>query len=853
MEYLFKSTALISVFMCFYWLFLQKETHFTSNRFYFVVSIIASLILPFIVYPIYINAPMIEQLPMKFIETPTEKISIITNETPSAKLFMIDWFLMIKGIYLVGIITLLIKFMIDIVSLYRLLRQSDKLKEEHITFVQTLKNISPFSVFNYIVYNKKMFTSEELEQIILHEKIHVNQKHSYDLLLINIVLIVQWFNPFVWLFKKQLEQNLEFIVDSQVAKQTNKLKEYQYLLLKTSIKSNPFTWSTNFYNSFIKKRIIMLQKTPTKKKNYLKLLLLLPILTVFLFAFNKKEIIKEGKTKNQTIVIDVSHGGKDTGATEDGITEKEIVQAIATKIKATYKGTAKLVFTRENDQFVSLSDRIKQINKINPDMVISLHINSSKNTNKNGVLAYINTTNNLVFTSKKNAEKLLNVLKGTELNSLGLTPAKFKLIREVKSPSVLLELGFLSNEKDRTYLVSAEGQNEIANSIINYINGDYKVRLNSKKTEFKKVKKASDVKEKFNIKIDKSTTEEELNQIVSLLKEKGVIIKFKSVKRNKQNEIKAIKISAKYKGQETSYSVKRNTAIDDIVIQITETQLQIAPKKIEKLLTEDFNLKNYKRDDAKNNKSTSENKNVEVKTVVTKVEWNSDDNDEHEDHDVTFIKKGDKDGKKIIKKRIVKKYDYKSDHSDKDGEHKVIMIKSDGGKEKITINGKEVSIEDIKNGKHGDIHMEVIEDLDLDKDGKQKTIKIISKQIDTDVEMDINVDDILENVESDNFVFISGDDQNAKIIVNGKEVTNEELKKMSKEDIKTIEIHSEKHDIKKDENGNIIKSENIFIKKIDGSNENVKFIVNGKEMSKEELKKMKPEDIKTLEIKKEKK
>src|SRR5690606_37026592 len=121
--------------------------------------------------------------------------------------------------------------------------------------------------------------------IITHEKTHANQYHSIDILLTQLSCIVLWFNPFIWFYNKDLKQNLEFIADKTTLKQNHCKKSYQYTLLKTSIPSHQMALSNNFYNSLIKKRIVMLHKSKSKKINQLKYALVIPVVALFLMGF----------------------------------------------------------------------------------------------------------------------------------------------------------------------------------------------------------------------------------------------------------------------------------------------------------------------------------------------------------------------------------------------------------------------------------------------------------------------------------------------------------------------------------------------------------------------------------------
>ena len=194
-------------------------------------------------------------------------------------------------------------------------------------------------------------------------------------------------------------------------------------------------------------------------KKILSLLSLCLIVTLVSFStLNDKKVI----------VIDAGHGGHDHGAKLDNLTEKEIVVKIANKIyEYNDQSTLEIVLLRDSDEFVSLAERVSKINEINPDLVISLHINSNTIKDKSGTEAYVSHKNTKYHEiAKEKAEKLLHAISNDNLKSIGVKSANFMLLKNVNCPSVLLELGYISNENDRKYITSEQGQNEIAANII---------------------------------------------------------------------------------------------------------------------------------------------------------------------------------------------------------------------------------------------------------------------------------------------------------------------------------------------------------------------------------------------------
>ena len=144
----------------------------------------------------------------------------------------------------------------------------------------------PFSFFKYIVFNKTQFNDTELTHIINHEKVHAKQYHSLDIILVQLASALFWFNPFIWLYKKEIQQNLEFIADKEAQNISKCEKSYQTLLLKSSVPNYQLVLANNFYNSLIKKRIVMLHKSKSNNLKMWKYALVLPVLAVFLMSAN---------------------------------------------------------------------------------------------------------------------------------------------------------------------------------------------------------------------------------------------------------------------------------------------------------------------------------------------------------------------------------------------------------------------------------------------------------------------------------------------------------------------------------------------------------------------------------------
>ncbi|MGK4567865.1 M56 family metallopeptidase [Flavobacterium sp. 3HN19-14] len=217
----------------------------------------------------------------------------IAETIPPPEVIEIDWMQVATLAYIIIAAVLLLKVILNFISLFRLLKKQQIQKQEQFAFVDLNENIAPFSFFNYIVFNSRMFTNEELESILNHEKVHSRERHSFDILIAKLFSIVFWFNPFVWLYKKAISQNLEYIADRKAIQESNDKRGYQIALLKVVTNQDSLSITNNFYQSLIKKRIVMLNKNQSKKRNLWKYAFILPLLVAFMFYFQVKLIAQE--------------------------------------------------------------------------------------------------------------------------------------------------------------------------------------------------------------------------------------------------------------------------------------------------------------------------------------------------------------------------------------------------------------------------------------------------------------------------------------------------------------------------------------------------------------------------------
>ena len=312
--YFLKVNGLIVLFYLMYVLFLRKETFFTSNRWYLISGLALSLLLPLVTFTktIWIEPePIVYENVKPIIHTTFETIPV--EETP------FDWTLLVIGAYSAIVSLVLLKIGIELISFYKKIQKQNKQKEVDYTLVDSNSAENPFSFFSYIVINKEMFTEEELEHILTHESIHVKQKHSFDVLLGKVFCALFWANPIIWLYRKVMLQNLEFIADNETFQQIENKYLYQRTLLKVVTHQHNLSITNQFYQSLIKKRIVMLHTNQSDKKNVWKYATILPLLVGFMLLFQIETIaqVKENQQKSHVAKVEAIGFSWDKNATDE--------------------------------------------------------------------------------------------------------------------------------------------------------------------------------------------------------------------------------------------------------------------------------------------------------------------------------------------------------------------------------------------------------------------------------------------------------------------------------------------------------------------------------------------------------
>jgi len=291
--YIAKACGLTAMFYAAYYLLLKKETFFKANRWFLLAGLLTSALLPLAVYTKIVWISPVPQQPVQMIQLVEYASVAATAPQALTPPFEINWWLVALGIYAAGTAFLLARLVIDFKKVYGMFKGQYIKKLDNYKIIDSEAAKSPFSFFNYIIYNSASLEPDELQDILSHEKVHSSQLHSADVIIAQLFCAVFWFNPFAWLYKKAIAQNLEFIADAEAVKHAADIINYQKTLLKITLRPSGSTITNHFYQSLIKKRIIMLNKPKSKKQNSWKFAVVLPLLAVFVMLFQVEVIAQE--------------------------------------------------------------------------------------------------------------------------------------------------------------------------------------------------------------------------------------------------------------------------------------------------------------------------------------------------------------------------------------------------------------------------------------------------------------------------------------------------------------------------------------------------------------------------------
>jgi TonB-dependent SusC/RagA subfamily outer membrane receptor len=474
--YLLKVIVCSGILCGYYYLALRNKIFHRWNRFYLLASAVLALGVPLMKINIFQNASEDKGTVIRMLQTiNSSDETIIEYSSHSGLQFNSANFISVAYI-LITLIFLSI-FFLALYKIFSLKKKYAITKMKGISFISTDARGTPFSFFNSIFWNNAIdLHSRQGQQIFNHEIAHIKEKHSYDKIFMNVLLIFFWINPFFWLMRKELSMIHEFIADKEALEDSD-ISAFAEMVLQTVYPGQKFSLANNFFHSPLKRRLIMFTKNKNPKVSYLSRLLVLPLAIIVFFAFTIKMKTIQPATnysgKQLTVIIDAGHGGEDNGAvSQNGLFEKDINLSIAKEIAALNKNNnIKILLSRDNDVNIPVKSRVEFSNSKHADLFISIHVNTAgKNALDEKGFSVLIDKNNLEK-NKLLASALLEELKKTYVteNVIGVRQNNIYVIDNSICPAALIECGYLTNPADVDFISKSENQKKIARNILDAI------------------------------------------------------------------------------------------------------------------------------------------------------------------------------------------------------------------------------------------------------------------------------------------------------------------------------------------------------------------------------------------------
>jgi N-acetylmuramoyl-L-alanine amidase len=485
---------LLQVVLCsgilygYYLLALRNKVFHHWNRYYLLATVGLSLLLPWIRIPVQQEpeAPVTPAVRMLDVVATGDVYVEELGRSETLQFSAGQWALLA---YIIVGLVVLGAFLKALLHIRRLWLRHDHVEVEGCRFVVTRERGTPFSFLRSIFWHADISLSSEAGQRILkHELVHVREKHTHDKLFLGAILVPFWSNPFFWLIRREMAMIHEFIADRRSVDGPDGAA-FAAMLLEAAYPGRSHLLANAFFHSPLKRRLKMLLSTRNTRTSYVTRVLALPLLALVVAAFtlrpasNRDVIPVDPKAGVFTVVIDAGHGGHDAGvrSSDSKLTEKELALAIAQQIRdLNTDPSLNIVLLREKDEYQPLKEKVEKAIALKPDAFVSIHINGAseqgKGADRSGIEVFLGTKNKRILGS---SAQLGSMITGS---MTGLYPTLDTLrtrshsiyvldAPQIDYPAAIVEVGYLTNPKDRAFITNPENQAAVARGILKALAG----------------------------------------------------------------------------------------------------------------------------------------------------------------------------------------------------------------------------------------------------------------------------------------------------------------------------------------------------------------------------------------------
>ncbi|BAU53973.1 M56 family metallopeptidase [Mucilaginibacter gotjawali] len=403
--FLLKVNIALLVFCAGYYLVLRQLTFYTLNRIYLVTAILFASVYP------KINLSGFFEL-HRNIANPVQAI-VYNLQAPAKHLIKPldkhDYWQWAGIVFWLGATVLAIRLFIQFISLFRIYRKSKagQINGHEVRIISG--NSGPFSFWKNIYINPEMHSTTDLPSILLHEQVHVSELHTLDILLGELSAIFYWFNPGIWLIKKAIRENIEFITDRKILTKGVDTKQYQYSLVNVSFSAAPQGIVNHFNISTIKKRIIMMNAKRSSKINLTRYAILVPVVVALLLVFgiSRAALIKKSGNAGKVVAAEIKSAigagnvtkmTVNTSMAANENTANKIISITKKDLDTVRNGGFFLSTSQSTDSLKYIINGVKStkadFKALDPDHIISVDLVSAEqanallneNSNKHSVL-----------------------------------------------------------------------------------------------------------------------------------------------------------------------------------------------------------------------------------------------------------------------------------------------------------------------------------------------------------------------------------------------------------------------------------------------------------------------------------
>jgi len=476
--YLLKVIIISGLLFGYYHLALKDKVFHQWNRFYLLASVILSLAMPLISFTIHTSGPKENKI-ITALQVVSGADEMVAGYRPEPASFItpesvLSFCFIIVSLIMFGVLLMAVTRIIGITRKYEMIRLDD------IHFLNTREPGTPFSFFKYIFWNNDIdISTPNGKRIFEHEMVHVREYHSHDKLFLQLILVAGWINPFFWMIRSELQMIHEFIADKKSIGEKDSAA-FAELILQTTYPQYNYLLSNPFFQNSIKRRLTMINKSKHPGMNYLSRISALVMAACILLAFTlkpKTSPVPVTFDKKITVVIDAGHGGEDNGAIGGDLMEKNLNLQISKMIKSLNNNPGlEILLTRESDKNLPLQDRLKLVTDEKANLFISIHASASgsqkQSGNESGIDAYVAKNNpalagqnvRLASILLKNLSAIYKTNESAKKSEKGIY-----VLDKNTVPGVILECGYITNDKDRAFMTNTSNQKLVAENILKSI------------------------------------------------------------------------------------------------------------------------------------------------------------------------------------------------------------------------------------------------------------------------------------------------------------------------------------------------------------------------------------------------